>query len=273
MLVGAWPLGLHRKDAQGLALFRDRLKGWQRKSLREAKLQSSWLKPDAALEAAADDFLADLLDPDRSAPFLQTLSSFVARIAPAGVLNSLVQTTLRNTLPGVPDIYQGSECWDFTLVDPDNRRPVDFSVRTRTLREIPDGDPFASAWGNDRIKQYLIARLLGLRKSVPALFTYGDYQPLMAEGTRHEHILAFSRRYQRTYLVVIVPIHVGALCGTDTLMLPANWWGDTSVSLPRDMDSFQDILRSDAPAIVGSKIDLADHLAITPLLVLQSSLV
>ena len=133
-LLGAWPLDLRADDPKGLAGFRDRVAGWQQKALREAKLRSSWVLPDEAYEAVCSRFLSAALDPARSKAFLADVIEFADFIAPAGAMNGLVQAFLRCTVPGVPDLYQGAEFWDLSLVDPDNRRAVDFAARQDALK-------------------------------------------------------------------------------------------------------------------------------------------
>ncbi len=170
-IVGAWPEDGATPD------FADRVKAWQQKALREAKLRSSWEAPDEAYEAAAaalvDSYLAD-------GRFVAEVTAFVGDLAPAAEANTLVQTLLRYTLPGVPDLYQGTEFADLSLVDPDNRRPVDYDARTALL-----GSEDAPA------KFRLIAHLLALRRELPALFADGDYVPVEVDGS--DRVLAFTR--------------------------------------------------------------------------------
>ena len=130
-------------DREGLAAFRERVAAWQTKALREAKRHSGWAVPDEAYEQACQDFLTATLDAERPAQVVADLHGFVQRIAAAGAVGSLGQVLLRTTCPGVPDLYQGTECWDFSLVDPDNRRPVDFSARQAALAA---GDAPAGCW-------------------------------------------------------------------------------------------------------------------------------
>jgi len=224
-LVGAWPLSLQADDRAGLSAFADRLAGWREKSLREAKQRSSWAVPDADYESLNQTWLRRLLDPDRSAAFLGSLIRFVARIAPAGAVNSLVQTTLRCTWPGVPDLYQGCELWDFSLVDPDNRRPVDYAERASSLA---DG---SADWASGAVKQALVARLLALRRTDPILFTSGALEPLSARGARQAHVLAFDRTMDGRRLTVATILHAASGIHTLGLMPDAAWWAGTEVQL------------------------------------------
>ncbi len=180
MIVGAWPLTLSPTDAVGCKDFAERLTGWQQKAIREAKLQGDWTGPDEAYESAARDLLFHLLTPGSN--FAAEAASFVRRIARAGAVNGLAQTLLKLMSPGVPDFFQGTEFWDFSLVDPDNRRAVDFAARTRALAEAPAPGSVAGAWRDGRVKQAVIARALALRRAVPELFARGDYVP--AAGNR-----------------------------------------------------------------------------------------
>ena len=181
-IVGAWP------DDGPSAGFADRLKAWQQKALREGKLRSSWEAPDEAYEAAAAALVDSYLSDDR---FIAEATAFVADIAPAAEANTLVQTLLRYTVPGVPDLYQGTELADLSLVDPDNRRPVDYAARAALF----DADAAPAKFD-------LIADLLALRRDHPALFADGDYRPVAVEGS--DRILAFTRSIDGTLLKVAV---------------------------------------------------------------------
>jgi (1->4)-alpha-D-glucan 1-alpha-D-glucosylmutase len=229
-LVGAWPFGLSETDAEALKTFRERVAKWRIKSLREAKLRSSWAAPDETYEGANLSYLDEILDPARSSRFIGQLQSFVDRIASAGAMNSLVQTVLRCTAPGMPDLYQGAEFWDFSLVDPDNRRPVDYSARIAALdAEVPLPE-LRQNWQDGRIKQHLAAALLSLRANDADLFTHGDYQPLTVEGLRKDQVLAFARRHNGRMAVVVVPIRcAAAVIGSNAISPAADWWADTVV--------------------------------------------
>ena len=224
-LVGAWPMTLKADDRTGLAAFADRIAGWREKSLREAKLRSSWAAPDEAYEAANQAWLRRLLDPDRSQAFLKRLAAFVARIVPAGAINGLVQAALRCTWPGVPDLYQGGELWDLSLVDPDNRRPVDYDLRARLLAEG------AGDWTSGAVKQALIARLLDLRRADAALFTTGALTPIPTRGERAKHVLAFTRTLDGRRLSVAATVHVATAVTELGAMPDAAWWADTEVQI------------------------------------------
>ncbi|MBS7457333.1 malto-oligosyltrehalose synthase [Coralloluteibacterium stylophorae] len=236
MLVGAWPLDLRVDDANGRDALADRLAGWQRKALREGKRRSRWTSPDEPYEDGCEAFLRRLLDGSQP-EFLASLDAFVARIAPAAALSSLAQVVLRLTTPGVPDLYQGTEFWDFSMVDPDNRRPVDFDARERALAEAADDSELLSRWRDGRIKQRLVARLLDLRRRAPALFARGGYRPLAVAGAQAGHVIAFARERGDARVVVVVPRHPLALAEAagvhlERPALPQGLWGDTHVVLP-----------------------------------------
>src|SRR6478609_5857140 len=132
-LVGAWPLGLSPEDEAGVAAFLDRVGAWQDKALREAKRRTEWAVPNIEYEAACREFIVSSMAPDRPSRLREEIAAFAGRIAPAGAVNGLAQLLLRCAAPGVPDLYQGTEFWDLSLVDPDNRRPVDFAARSEAL--------------------------------------------------------------------------------------------------------------------------------------------
>src|SRR4029079_2148292 len=184
-LVGAWP-------GQITDTLMTRLQAYALKAAREGKEQTSWTNPNEAYETALAGFIAQLLDPKVSAGFLGSFEKFARRPALLGALNSLSQLVLKATLPGVPDFYQGTELWDLSLVDPDNRRPVDFSTRSELLKEgESDWKDLASAWPNGQIKFELMRKLLKLRRELPDLFLQGNYQPLENAGPHRSHIIAF----------------------------------------------------------------------------------
>jgi (1->4)-alpha-D-glucan 1-alpha-D-glucosylmutase len=193
-LVGSWPIEL------------DRVLAWREKSLREAKLETSWFNPDRAFEEAHADFVKAILDPAHA--FVSQLNRFVALLAPAGACNSLVQCALHYTLPGIPDLYQGCELWDFSLVDPDNRRPVDYAARGTMAS---DG-PMLRDWGSGMAKLQLIRRLLGLRRERPESFSGRIERVAAPDG-----VLAF----QRQSLLVAVPLHCARACMERGAPLPA----------------------------------------------------
>ncbi|WP_348749690.1 malto-oligosyltrehalose synthase [Pseudomonas rhodesiae] len=231
VLVGSWPLDLD--PGASLETYQQRLWQWQQKALREAKLQSSWSAPNEAYEQAVEAFLSRLLLTEAGRPLRTAIAAAAQAIAPAGALNGLAQTLLRMTVPGVPDLYQGAEFWDFSLVDPDNRRPVDFNARQQALNTPPGTDQLLAHWHDGRIKQALIGQVLGVRSAQPELFRHGSYTPLEVLGQHADRVVAFSREHQGKQLVVVVPRWSHALLENGVQpRIPAQVWGDTRVKLP-----------------------------------------
>jgi maltooligosyltrehalose synthase len=258
-IIGAWPPSA--KDDVAAAAFHQRLEQWLVKALREAKQRTAWDEPDESFERACKGYLAYLFDPKIG--FLAEAEAFVARIAPIGIRNSLAQTVLRLTLPGVPDLYQGTEFWDFSLVDPDNRRPVDFGARTNALTEGADLALLLAEWSDGRVKQALIARLLGFRQRHAALFADGDYEPLAPSGAQAEHLIAFSRRRRGEALIVVVP---RLTAGLDAGIGPV--WQGTRMALPQAKAT--DVLRP-RKIEIGAETDAALLLDALPIGVFYAS--
>jgi (1->4)-alpha-D-glucan 1-alpha-D-glucosylmutase len=203
------------------------------KATREAKLRSSWAAPDLEYEAGLERFVRRILDPQEGRAFLSDLLAFQPRTALIGALNGLAQTLLKLTVPGVPDTFQGCELWDLSLVDPDNRRPVDFALRRKALQQPTDAVALLAGWRDGRIKQHVIARTLALRRRHPDLFATGSYEPLEVVGSLSDHVVAFARRSGQESMIVVVPRLVAALLQDRELPCPAAAaWGDTHLALP-----------------------------------------
>ncbi|WP_226499444.1 malto-oligosyltrehalose synthase [Pseudomonas sp. MWU16-30322] len=232
-LLGSWPLQLRDDDQSGFSEYAERIWQWQQKALREAKLQSSWSAPNEAYENAAQTFTQRLLTGAEGELLRAALSKTVNSIAAAGALNSLAQTLLRMTVPGVPDLYQGNEFWDFSLVDPDNRRPVDYAAREQALDGHAPFEELLANWRDGRIKQTLIAQVLNLRAAHAELFRRGTYQALEVLGEQAHNVLAFAREHEGNYAIVIVPIRCATLLENSAVpQVDALRWGDTRVVLP-----------------------------------------
>ncbi|QAX85004.1 malto-oligosyltrehalose synthase [Pseudomonas sp. DTU12.3] len=232
-LLGSWPLDLRDDDQQGFADYAKRIWQWQQKALREAKLQSSWSAPNEAYENATQAFTEQLLTGDDGELLRGALAKTVNSIAAAGALNGLAQTLLRMTVPGVPDLYQSNEFWDFSLVDPDNRRPVDYAARAQSLQEPLATVQLLTNWRDGRIKQALIAEVLNLRAEHAGLFRRGTYQALEVLGSQAHNVLAFAREHEGKYAIVIVPIRCATLLENSAVpQVDALRWGDTRVVLP-----------------------------------------
>jgi len=198
-LLGAWPLA---PDPD----FADRIQGFAMKAAREGKQETNWLNPNLAYEEGVRTFLDRILDPALSGPFLDSVRSLSQRLSLLGMLNSLSQLTLKATMPGVPDFYQGTEFWDLSLVDPDNRRPVDFAARERALAtlETPDWDALLADRDDGRLKLAWTRHLLRLRNDLAEVFTDGDYRPLAVKGAHRDHVVAFARVHGSDAAIVAV---------------------------------------------------------------------
>ncbi|HYQ50562.1 MAG: malto-oligosyltrehalose synthase [Pseudomonas sp.] len=232
-LLGSWPLNLDLHDDSALQQYAERIRQWQQKALREAKLRSSWSAPNEAYEAACSAYVNGLLLDRENHQLRQSLADAAQLIACPGALNGLVQTLLRTTVPGVPDLYQGAEYWDFSLVDPDNRRPVDYACRRRTLDDATPAAELLAHWRDGRIKQALLARVLDCRQAHAELFRRGTYLPLTVQGRHADKVLAFARLGEEHRAIVVAPrLASGLLGGAAIPLIPAQNWDDTRVILP-----------------------------------------
>lgn len=199
-LLGAWPP--EGPDAS----FVERIQAYALKAAREGKEETSWLNPHQAYESGIKGFIEKILDPALSGEYLEALQTLARRVALLGALNSLSQLTLKATLPGVPDFYQGTEFWDLSLVDPDNRRPVDFAARHAALRSLgnPDWRDLTMKWQDGQLKLAWTQHLLKLRNEFADVFAQGSYQPLEVRGAHADHVIAFARRHGRAAAIVVV---------------------------------------------------------------------
>ena len=224
-LIGAWPL-------DGDDTFTDRFQAYALKTAREGKQETSWLNPNEFYENGLKTFIDRILDPAQSPEFLASMQGFAERTALIGALNSLSQITLKATLPGVPDFYQGTEFYDFSLVDPDNRRPVDFDDRARVLADTsnaPDWQSLTQRWRDGHIKLAWTHQLLNLRSANPAVFADGDYTPLAVTGPHGDRVIAFARRLRDQAVIVAVAKCFAPLTQNGRAW-PAAWDGAIDVS-------------------------------------------
>jgi malto-oligosyltrehalose synthase len=235
MIVGVWPLDLRANDDSARKTFGERLAQWQEKALREAKLETDWAVPNEPYETAARELLVSLVERNALPTLLSDIIAFANKISAAGAVNGLTQVLLKLTAPGVPDIYQGTEFWDFSLVDPDNRRPVDFAARTAGLQNSTRIADLMNNWRDGRIKQQVIARTLAFRSAHQTLFSDGSYQPLEVRGEHSERIVAFARQHGSDIAVTVVPrIATRILQSSDEIAFDSGKWGDTVVvGVPR----------------------------------------
>jgi (1->4)-alpha-D-glucan 1-alpha-D-glucosylmutase len=235
-MLGAWPL-----DDRELPDFRARLAEFVVKAVREAGIHSSWTDVDTRWEGALRAFLADLLHDERGR-FAAEFSRLRRTIAWHGALNSLSQVVLKIASPGVPDFYQGCELWDFSLVDPDNRRPVDFTARRRALRALERDERRLAApqlcrrllasWTDGRIKLFVTRRALRFRRDHRRVFDGADYMRLRATGLGRRHVCAFARRAGRSWIVAVVPRLTTALVAPERVPCGSDVWGGSAVLLP-----------------------------------------
>jgi (1->4)-alpha-D-glucan 1-alpha-D-glucosylmutase len=239
-LLGTWPLD--PMDAGALARYRERIKHYMQKAAREAKAHTSWINPNAAYEQALFEFIDGLLATLGPNPFVADFAPVAASIARYGALNSLSQTLLKLTSPGVPDTYQGTELWDFSLVDPDNRRPVDYARRIADLNALADdfsGDADHSVaaralldrWTDGKVKLWTMSRVLALRGRHPRWFDDGGYLALTTLGAKATHLCAFARPHEARMMVTLAPrLFVGL--AVDGWPLGESVWRDTRIVLP-----------------------------------------
>lgn len=242
-LVGAWPLAPFdaASDTAGFAVFRDRIEAYMLKGIREAKVHTSWINPNTEYEDAMRFFVQALLDTTGHNAFVADIIAFQKRIVRYGLFNSLSQTLLKLTVPGVPDIYQGNELWSLNLVDPDNRRSVDYGHRQTVLKTLIQrceaSDNLASLLQellehieDGRVKLYLTWKIMRLRNENGALFSAGDYTGVTAEGPKASHICAFSRRHGDQEIIVVATRWFAQLMrGSDAPPLACALWDGTVI--------------------------------------------
>ncbi|MEJ2431056.1 MAG: malto-oligosyltrehalose synthase, partial [Deltaproteobacteria bacterium] len=235
-LVGAYPFSPKEQS-----LFMERLKSYLIKAVREAKIHTAWLKPDHQYEDGCLKFIEQIMNNSTTNEFLETFIPFQKKVAYYGIFNSLAQTLIKITAPGVPDFYQGAELWDLNLVDPDNRRPVDFSIRESLLRNIKEESQadllslVAKLLRNredGRIKLFLISMALKARKQHANIFQMGTYTPLAVSGSLREHLIGFLREYGEKRAVTIAPRFLVTLVEEGKLPLGSEVWHDTTVIMP-----------------------------------------
>jgi (1->4)-alpha-D-glucan 1-alpha-D-glucosylmutase len=237
VLLGAWPAN----DAEPDELFRERLREHVRKSVNEARRNTTWVQPNEPWLQAGDHFINRILSEDTGREFLASFRPRARRLAHLGMVNSLAQVVLKTTSPGVPDFYQGAELWDLSLVDPDNRRPVDFAIREAMLNKPPsslDWTELLGEWRNGEIKLQVTRALLQFRREHVEIFQSGDYQPLETGGRFAEHAVAFARHDRVRTVVVVVPRSTSRL-GCPPLGLV---WDDTTVILPASEGLWKNVL-------------------------------
>lgn len=267
-ILGAWPLELLEGDDAGeIEDFRKRLDAYAEKALRESKRRSSWVNVDEAYEGAVHGLFAALVAPGSDC--LARLRPFARRLAYLGMIAGLGRTVLKCTLPGIPDTYQGTEFWDFSFVDPDNRRLVDYPARERSLEAGTAPAALMASWADGRVKQATLARLLIDRAARPAFYADADYRPLAAEGERAEHVIAFTRSAATSGeddLIVAVPRLVARL--TPEGAWDGKAFAGTTLTVPEG-SRWTDVIGGETVEAADGRLDLGRHFGTLPYLVLR----
>ena len=264
-LLGTWPLqSSGEAEMTPDAEYVERIQNYMAKALHEAKLNTSWIQPNEAWDAAMREFVAHILDPSPRNKFVPLFLPVAREIARAGAINSLTQTLFKLTAPGVPDIYQGSEIWNYSLVDPDNRRLIDYKRRREMLDRLRQATPeeLWQTWPDGRIKMFLIQRALQFRGENADLFQRGEYLPLRASGTFAESCVSFARKLQDQWLIVIAPRLSSRLDFPPVGQL----WKDTVVDLPPSLVASRprEIFTGGELAIQPNQIRLSEALSVLP---------
>jgi (1->4)-alpha-D-glucan 1-alpha-D-glucosylmutase len=272
-LLGAFPF----EEAGDRSTFLTRIKDYVIKAVREAKVHTAWLRPDSEYEEGYLSFVEQVLDPAEGNQFLQEFLPFQKRISDYGIFNSLSQILLKNTAPGVPDLYQGTELWDLSLVDPDNRRPVDYDQRIFCLQELKTGiqtnilqliGTLLDTRVDGRIKLFLTFRVLQARKANRSLFEQGNYQPLSVSGKFKDHVIAFARSFEGKTAIAITPRFLTGLTEAGQLPLGEQIWADTAIELPAgSSSSWQDAI-SAQPLQAKSNLPVGEALKHFPVALL-----
>jgi (1->4)-alpha-D-glucan 1-alpha-D-glucosylmutase len=281
-LIGAWPA-----DAIPLGVphgFIDRISGYMDKAIREAKVHTSWIDEDPAYGPAVQRFVREVLTGRTAERFLRSFAELFARVVRAGVANSLAQLVIKATVPGVPDFYQGTELWDLSFVDPDNRRPVDFEHRRAMLDamlpligRLEDGasigdevDALLRAWPDGRIKLFVTACLLRLRRRQRDLFLRGGYAVLEPDGPLADHVVAFERRAGDRAIVIVAPRLTTGLESDGLLPRGERAWKQTAVKLGLSASHYRHLLTGERVAAHGDRLALADVCRTLPIAVLSA---
>jgi (1->4)-alpha-D-glucan 1-alpha-D-glucosylmutase len=264
-LLGTWPIEPDGTAAQSVdEQYRERIQAYMAKALKEAKINTSWIQPNETWDTVMQDFVARILDPSPKNKFVPSFIPVAEEIARLGAINSLAQVALKLTAPGVPDIYQGNEIWDFSLVDPDNRRPVDYQKRREMLDSLANVAPeeLLQTWPNGRIKLFLTQRLLRFRREHPALFQQGKYLPLTVRGAFAESCVAFAREHENEWIVVLVP-RLSSRVGFPPI---GDKWKETAVELPESLsrEGARELFTGRDLKTDGTGIRLSEAMAILP---------
>ena len=270
-LLGTWPVSKTGTAEKNVASeYVERIQNYMTKALNEAKLNTSWIQPNEEWLAATRDFVARILEPGAKNKFLPTFLPIAEEIAKLGAINSLAQTLLKLTSPGVPDVYQGNEIWNFCLVDPDNRRPVDYKLRAEMLSCLSSKAPaeLLRDWPDGRIKMFLTQRALRFRNEHVDLFRNGNYLPLRATGAFADNCIAFARQLERQMVVVTVP-RLSSRIGFPST---GERWKDTAIELPEGfpLERWRDVMTGREVWIKNRQIPIADAMSSLPFALLAN---
>lgn len=270
-LLGTWPMQANG-DPEPVPSpdYIERIQAYMAKALKEAKINTSWIQPNEDWDGAMHDFVAKILDSSPRNKFLPIFLPAAKEIARLGAINSLTQTLLKLTSPGVPDIYQGTEIWDYSLVDPDNRRPVDYDLRREMLQSLSSATPkeLIQTWPDGRIKMFLTQRLLRFRREHGDLFERGEYLPLRTSGTFAECCVSFIRRLDKNWIAVIAP-RLSSRIGFPPI---EELWKDTAIEVPETLvlDKAHDLFTCRPVSVRDRQVKLAKALAVLPFAVITN---
>jgi (1->4)-alpha-D-glucan 1-alpha-D-glucosylmutase len=269
-MLGTWPV--HGQSARGL---NDRLRAFLEKALREAKVNSSWLAPDEAYERAVFAFAKAVIG-KRNAAFLDDFTPFAQRVAFHGALNSLSQVVLKCVVPGIPDIYQGSDGWNLSLVDPDNRTPPNLDGDARALAgadRVDDPVELLERWPTGDVKRSVTSRALRFRREHPALFSEGArYLPIAATGRHAERVIAAARRGGRTWVLAVVPRFTTRVVNAGSWPVGRDVWGPTALALPSGAPGrWRDVFTGDEIVSRAGRFDVASVLTRFPVALLTNA--
>jgi (1->4)-alpha-D-glucan 1-alpha-D-glucosylmutase len=269
-LLGTWPVNAHGEPEQTGAEYLERIQAYMAKALNEAKLNTSWIQPNEEWLAAMRDFVAKILEPSGKNKFLPNFLPVVEEIARLGAINSLSQTLLKLTSPGVPDIYQGNEIWNFSLVDPDNRRPVDYKCLREKLALLKEANASElwQSWPDGRVKMFLTNRVLRFRREHVDLFRGGSYLPVAASGTFGDCCVTFARELNGEWIVVFAP-RLTSRIGFPPL---GDKWKDTVIDLPEPLSTgkARDIFTGRELSLDNRRLSVAEALSILPFAVVTN---
>jgi (1->4)-alpha-D-glucan 1-alpha-D-glucosylmutase len=273
-LVGAWPMDIMMSADEDRQQFIQRIQQYMEKALHEAKVNLSWINTDPDYVAGVNEFIARILTPGTRSKtnfFLESMQEFLPTVQYFGAINSLAQTLLKITSPGVPDVYQGTELWDFSLVDPDNRRPVNFAERRETLSDLESqassGDLLSLCtdlldnYSNGRIKLWTTMRALQFRRDNPELFRASPYLPIDAIGEKQEHVISFAREASsapvsgdQTTVIVAVPRFAYTLMKGRIAPPVGDAWGDTELLIPPHAPNyFENVLTGEMVKVTNKR--------------------